>query len=668
MPCPYLAGLRFVCSPYGVAAVQDSDELPEKKKYENGVTMRSMLMSVVLTALAGVWVRQSEIAVLATQITESVPAIPGLAALVVMLIINQGIRFVPGLRPFTRGEVLVVFLFVTVSSTIMGIGIMQFLFALMTVPFYYRSDGLPELRPLLPSWLMPHDLTAIRHLYERSPDGHIPWEIWWRPGLLWLTFFFALWWVMTCMMTLFYRAWAEEEKLAFPLVFLPLEVTGNDTGSVPLLKNRLMWTGFGLAAGYNFVNILHAYYPSVPSIAQSIDLSASLKDLPWSAVSPLSFHFRPELIGLGYLVSTNISLTVWLSHLIIKFGSVFAASRGYEPHGLYSQEQGIGAYLVLAVMLIWQARKHLKTAWQSVFVHSVKEPSVGLSYRAVFSGLIIGFTYVCWFAAHAGMAWWLSVSYLSVVLAVALVYGRVRAQTGVPLAWLFPFAMPRSLFLYSFGSQPLVGSGPSTMPVWVLFSFLSRGYYTTVIGYQVEGMEIARRAKLDVRKVLFALSLAVIVGFIVGWLIHLFTYYHLGALHRVDGIWGSLEAVQEYTSAATMSTQHTLPDFQRISATAAGGLVVVLLSMLHLSIAGFPLHPLGYAMTCSYGELLWGPFFMVWILKSLALRYGGMRFYRQTIPFFLGFALGHFAVAGIFWGLIGGFSDEAVKGYSVIFG
>ena len=73
-------------------------------------------------------------------------------------------------------------------------------------------------------------------------------------------------------------------------------------------------------------------------------------------------------------------------------------------------------------------------------------------------------------------------------------------------------------------------------------------------------------------------------------------------------------------------------------------------------------------MACSYGSLIWGPFLVVWTLKSLALRYGGMQFYRQTIPFFLGLAFGHFAIAGILWGLTGAWTGDSVQGYPVFFG
>ena len=83
---------------------------------------------------------------------------------------------------------------------------------------------------------------------------------------------------------------------------------------------------------------------------------------------------------------------------------------------------------------------------------------------------------------------------------------------------------------------------------------------------------------------------------------------------------------------------------------------------------GFPLSAVGYAMTCCFGGVLWFSFLVVWIVKVSLLRYGGMRLYKQAIPLFTGLALGHFATAGIFWGLVGAFSGDAVQGYNVFFG
>ena len=46
------------------------------------------------------------------------------------------------------------------------------------------------------------------------------------------------------------------------------------------------------------------------------------------------------------------------------------------------------------------------------------------------------------------------------------------------------------------------------------------------------------------------------------------------------------------------------------------------------------------------------PFFVAWLTKLVVLRHGGLKFYRQTLPFFLGLVLGDYTLAAI-WSLIG---------------
>lgn len=636
-----------------------------------GLTPRALLLALFLTVLTGLWIRQAEIVVLSTQISESIPAIPGLAALVLLLPLNAlatllARRF-PRLRPLTRGEVIVVFMFVVVSSTVMGPGIERFLIALVATPFYFTSAA--GVKEYLPKWLVPHDPEVMRHLYERAPDGQVPWGAWAVPAACWLGFFLVLWWTMYCMMALFYRAWAEEERLSFPLVFLPMEMTGGDSGHSNFFRNPLMWTGFSIAAFYNLVNIFHALNPSFPAFGKEIDLSGAFPDSPWHAMTPLSFHLRPEMVGLGYLVSTEVSLTVWLSFVLMRLSTVFGVSLGYPPGQLpYSSEQGIGAYLALAVMIVWLSRRHLLSAWRSALSGRQRSGPEGISFRWAFLGFVVGSAALWAFITAAGMAGWATFMYLFLVLAVALVYGRLRGEAGVPLVWLFPYYQQKKMLLYMLGSHPFVASGQSTMPVWGLFTFLARGYFPAMTGYQLEGMELTRRAHLNPRRVALAVFLAVGAGFLIGGYNHLTPYYQHGAQHLRGGIWGTWLAVPEYQQATAYQTTPVLPEEPKIWATVVGAAVALGLSLVRLRFAGFPLHPLGYVMTCSYGSLIWGSFFLVWLFKSLALRYGGMAFYRRSIPLFLGLALGHFAVAGIFWGLTGAWTGEAVQGYPVFFG
>jgi hypothetical protein len=49
---------------------------------------------------------------------------------------------------------------------------------------------------------------------------------------------------------------------------------------------------------------------------------------------------------------------------------------------------------------------------------------------------------------------------------------------------------------------------------------------------------------------------------------------------------------------------------------------------------------------------LWFPFFIAWALKLVVLHAGGLKLYRQTLPFFLGLVLGDY-VMGAIWSLIG---------------
>ena len=89
-------------------------------------------------------------------------------------------------------------------------------------------------------------------------------------------------------------------------------------------------------------------------------------------------------------------------------------------------------------------------------------------------------------------------------------------------------------------------------------------------------------------------------------------------------------------------------------ATVAQGFVVVLmLAFMPSRFLWWPLHPVGYLMgndhTMNY---LWMPFLIGWLVKSIVLKYGGLRAYRKTIPEAVGVILGDF-VSMTIWSVIG---------------
>jgi hypothetical protein len=89
------------------------------------------------------------------------------------------------------------------------------------------------------------------------------------------------------------------------------------------------------------------------------------------------------------------------------------------------------------------------------------------------------------------------------------------------------------------------------------------------------------------------------------------------------------------------------------TATVFGALVAVGLMWLRGQFYGFPLHPIGFAISGSWAmNLVWFPLALAWGIKLAIIRYGGLPLYRRLLPFFLGLILGE-AVVGMGWSLVG---------------
>jgi hypothetical protein len=102
-----------------------------------------------------------------------------------------------------------------------------------------------------------------------------------------------------------------------------------------------------------------------------------------------------------------------------------------------------------------------------------------------------------------------------------------------------------------------------------------------------------------------------------------------------------------------------------------GGFVfTMLLAYLRMRWVGSPFHPLGFLLGTAYGDssAMWFPLFVIWGIKALILKYGGLKVYRQGIPFFLGLTIGHFFFAGVFWPVISLFIGEDSSAYHIYFG
>jgi hypothetical protein len=118
-----------------------------------------------------------------------------------------------------------------------------------------------------------------------------------------------------------------------------------------------------------------------------------------------------------------------------------------------------------------------------------------------------------------------------------------------------------------------------------------------------------------------------------------------------------------YTTWSSWLASERLSDTPGTLALLTGAGITALLSAVHTRFAGFPLHPIGYAAANTYtGRAFTISFFIAWLVKSLLLRYGGVRLYRTGLSLFLGIALGDI-LTQCAWTIIGMLLGFEVYGF-----
>jgi len=83
-----------------------------------------------------------------------------------------------------------------------------------------------------------------------------------------------------------------------------------------------------------------------------------------------------------------------------------------------------------------------------------------------------------------------------------------------------------------------------------------------------------------------------------------------------------------------------------------GFVMTLLLAWGRSVFPGFPFHPLGFAMSATWGVIvLWFSMLVAWLIKAPLLCYGGMPLCRRVRPFFLGLIFGEFFSAAV-WAVL----------------
>ena len=281
------------------------------------ISWRAVLVAFALIPLNTYWISISEIIWLSLKLTVAALPLNVIFILCGLLLLQRGwpAAFIPGLRSQQRNCSSSTSSLAS-SSALSGYDSVVGLVGTLPHTTWYASpenDWEALFGRHLPKWLIIADYNVARSFYLGEVDffdgGY--WQYWLKPALSWMAFVLLLVLLLLCITVLLRRPWTEQEKLTYPIIQLPLEMSNPATR---LFQNRLMWMGFAVAAGVDLINGLNFLYPSVPEIpTRGVELHQYFTSKPWSAMGPTYVRWRFFMIGMTYLLPLEMSVSCWVS-------------------------------------------------------------------------------------------------------------------------------------------------------------------------------------------------------------------------------------------------------------------------------------------------------------------------------------------------------------------
>lgn len=637
-----------------------------------GITLRAFVIGTLLIPLMCYWVEYTEIVAEGTDLAAMSLIIGAVFALFVLICLNGLIARLAPRWVFSQAELMFIYIMQTVSIGISGIGMMQFLVPTLGNPFYYKSaanDWENLFFRAIPRHLTPDP--AVLEKFYRGNDALRPEFLigWASPILWWTAFICVMLGAMLCLNVILRRQWMDNEKLPFPIVYLPLEMTRADPEGGPIYRNRLFWIAFLIPVVLESLASLHHLYPSVPSIplkpSTLPNLGEYVRSPPWSALGYMPLAFYPMVIGIVYFLPVEVSFSAWFFFIFTRLEDVFATASGLRADGVppalaripYHGEQGAGAFLALGLFGFWSYRKYLSAVFGKAFgekeFQNVPDANEPVSYRVAVFGFLLGFLFLCVFGMLGGMVWWLPLIFFTLYFLFAVSFTRARAEAGLP--WGFgPYVNPHGLL------TDVAGKTQYDLPSLTMlayFQWFDLDFRCMAMPHQLEAMKIADStngpSKMNNRHLFFVVLWATLVGTLSSWWAVLSVYYQYGAATANVNGWRTGMGSVPFQTLSDWIKNPTGFEAGRLYGVFAGMGVTSFLMIMRTRFLAWPFHPVGYLLAETFTmPWLWCPTLIGWLIKLLVLRYGGIRAFRAGIPFFIGLILGDYVISCL-WAILG---------------
>ena len=367
-------------------------------------------------------------------------------------------------------------------------------------------------------------------------------------------------------------------------------------------------------------------------------------------VPDLYIALRFNILGFFYFLKAEIAFSLWFFNLVSYglrsiFGilGVTSSERLGGLHAVWDPilaHHAMGAMLVLFLGGLWIARPHLRAVGRKAFrgAAEVDDGDEILSYRAAVILLVVCSAVIVGWLGLAGMPVWVGAAILCLAAVVVVGYTRAIAEGGLSDA--SPPVVPAGILVSAVGASVITTQGLVVLATTFLWT-TGRSFVMTSCANALrlaEELGPRRRPLFWIMVLALAISLSASI-----WTILTLSHEHgiLNLSMRSDrGAYDYIEKVIRTPPS---------PQLWSWINTGIGAAVMLGLMVARWLYIWWPLHPLGYAIGPIWiMDHLWFNLFWAWLIKVLVLKYGGVRLYLKTRPFFLGMILGCFVPGGLF--------------------
>ena len=571
---------------------------------------------------------------------------------VLVLLLNPVLGCIRKTLQFSSHELILIYIMLIITSSITTMGLGAAFCPMIAAPFYYatpENNWAEIIQPYLKPWLVPQGEKTVQYFFEGLPKGEqIPWMAWIKPLSFWFIFIFVLYMVMLCITVILRKQWVEKEKLLYPLAQLPIEmVKGDESGKLikPFFRNKLMWLGFAIPFFISSWNGLHSYFHFIPPI--------KLVDYVSIFQKTMALHFRLSfpIMGFAYFINQEVAFSMWFFSLLYTIlQGIFNITGISSPEvtGIFGIREpilshlGTGAFFGLVVFGLWMAKSHLKDVFKKAFKNrsNIDDSEEIISYRTAVFGLILGTIILIIWLTASGMSVLTALTFLICAFIFWIGLTRIIAEAGI--ATMISPSIGASQVVSGLGSANIGNQGLTSLGLTYIYAADIR---TFPMSSMTQSLKLSSGTAERKRGIFWAILLAIVLTFAASNWIAIKLAYTYGGIN-LNG-WYFVNGPQVPYNYVTTHIKHPQPVNTLGWFCRTGGVILMGIFMLmRYRFLWWPLHPLGFAIGgVSWVQALWFSIFLVWLLKTLVLKYGGVRLFRTLRPVFLGFVLGQYSAA-----------------------